>query len=304
MADLKSCYFCGEGPHEALGEHGVVPAAFEPTDEQQRSVVLCPSCRDKLTAVMRAAVAAAGDRTGGAGTATAGERTPDRDDDAATTGDGADDLADAGGLGTGGGDGAADDAGASTAGDPAGATGSGDRESASAGGLAPDPSGDAGGDDPSDDEAAEAPSGGDPDDSTGADAAAGTDTDAGAAAAAEEEDDIARTQGDGVSFNTAAAGDEQDEVAGGDGGDEAPPQRETGAASVDGDGEDLLGNDSEAYRQVIRLLQNREFPVRRDEIAEVAASAYELSPQETQSAIDAVVQKGLLTEEDGVLRKT
>ncbi|MEF8773787.1 MAG: hypothetical protein V5A37_03600, partial [Halobacteriales archaeon] len=65
MADLQSCYFCGAGPNEALREYGVIPDAFDPTDETQRSVVLCPDCREKLTAVMRAAVEASDADVGG-----------------------------------------------------------------------------------------------------------------------------------------------------------------------------------------------------------------------------------------------
>src|SRR6056297_3650417 len=59
MADLQVCYFCGSGPDDSLGEYAVVPSDLHPTDEQQRSVVLCPSCREKLTKVMEPVVDAA-----------------------------------------------------------------------------------------------------------------------------------------------------------------------------------------------------------------------------------------------------
>ncbi|KTG11655.1 hypothetical protein AUR64_00235 [Haloprofundus marisrubri] len=51
MADLDSCYFCGE-IGDGLTEFAVVPPRFDPTDEQQRTVVLCTTCRKKLGTVL------------------------------------------------------------------------------------------------------------------------------------------------------------------------------------------------------------------------------------------------------------
>jgi predicted nucleic-acid-binding protein len=57
------------------------------------------------------------------------------------------------------------------------------------------------------------------------------------------------------------------------------------------------------YNKVMRLLQNREFPVDREEIVAVAANAYELSEAECRSVIDLAVDRGLLDEEDGSLAR-
>lgn len=50
MTDLRSCYFCGTA--EAVEEGPAVPPALEPPEAVQQSVVLCPACREKLTAVL------------------------------------------------------------------------------------------------------------------------------------------------------------------------------------------------------------------------------------------------------------
>ena len=51
------------------------------------------------------------------------------------------------------------------------------------------------------------------------------------------------------------------------------------------------------------LLQNREFPVDRNEIETVAASAYDLSEAECAEVIDIAVDRELLIEEGAQLRK-
>jgi hypothetical protein len=55
------------------------------------------------------------------------------------------------------------------------------------------------------------------------------------------------------------------------------------------------------YNKVMRLLQNREFPVDRAEIEAVATSAYELSASECAAVIDTAVDRGLVAEQDGAL---
>ncbi len=57
------------------------------------------------------------------------------------------------------------------------------------------------------------------------------------------------------------------------------------------------------YNKVMRLLQNREFPVERSEIETVAASAYSLSEQECAEVIDLAVDRDLLEESDGLLNR-
>lgn len=72
-----------------------------------------------------------------------------------------------------------------------------------------------------------------------------------------------------------------------------------------GDGDDSsIDTDDipvEAYNRIVRLLKNREFPVERAEIEEVAASAYDLPRRDCETALDAMVARGVLTEDDGRL---
>lgn len=65
--------------------------------------------------------------------------------------------------------------------------------------------------------------------------------------------------------------------------------------------DELVGRNNDAYNKTLRLLQNREFPVQRHEIEQVAANAYQLDPQEVSDAIDSLIQKGLLTQEGAQL---
>lgn len=55
------------------------------------------------------------------------------------------------------------------------------------------------------------------------------------------------------------------------------------------------------YNKIMRLLQNREFPVERAEIVDVAASAYDLSAAECAEVIDLAVDRDLLDEDGGHL---
>lgn len=53
------------------------------------------------------------------------------------------------------------------------------------------------------------------------------------------------------------------------------------------------------YNKVMRLLQNRSFPVDRGEIREIATSAYEIDSQEFDAVIDAAVERDLIAVENG-----
>lgn len=55
------------------------------------------------------------------------------------------------------------------------------------------------------------------------------------------------------------------------------------------------------YNKVMRLLQNRKFPVERDEIETVAANAYDLADSDCAQVIDLAVDRGLLQEDEGQL---
>ena len=55
------------------------------------------------------------------------------------------------------------------------------------------------------------------------------------------------------------------------------------------------------YNKVMRLLQNREFPVDREEVVTVAANAYQLSEADCLAVIDLAVDRGLLAEDGDAL---
>jgi len=72
------------------------------------------------------------------------------------------------------------------------------------------------------------------------------------------------------------------------------------------EGEDAGGTDGStdrdfsrsAYNKVVKLLQNREFPVEEEEIATVAGSAYGIGRRETDEVIETLIDRGIL-ERDG-----
>ncbi|MBV0901388.1 hypothetical protein [Haloarcula salina] len=92
---------------------------------------------------------------------------------------------------------------------------------------------------------------------------------------------------------------------------ETATESETGDATVSGE----TDADSEAqstadrepsltkleYNKVMRLLQNRELPVDRAEIREVAVNAYDIEPEQFDAVIDAAVERDLLGQSNGRL---
>lgn len=53
-----------------------------------------------------------------------------------------------------------------------------------------------------------------------------------------------------------------------------------------------------AYNRIVRLLQNREFPLGVEEITTIADSAYEIERRETDAVIDALVDRGVIERDD------
>lgn len=75
------------------------------------------------------------------------------------------------------------------------------------------------------------------------------------------------------------------------------------AASTDGSAGDVDRPDADTYNRVVRLLQNREFPVNRSEFSELASSAYDIPADECANVIDYAIQRGELVEDRGMLKK-
>ncbi|MDZ7701245.1 MAG: hypothetical protein U5J98_03810 [Halobacteriales archaeon] len=63
----------------------------------------------------------------------------------------------------------------------------------------------------------------------------------------------------------------------------------------------LEGVSVSEYNKVMRLLQNREFPMARDAFVDLGASAYDLGEGTVEAVLDAVIGQGALAERDGEL---
>jgi hypothetical protein len=315
MSDLSSCYFCGTALDAPLDRHTLAASGDDPT-----TVVLCPTCRRKLVSVLERVLVAAPDAEGDTlvATAAAGVDGPDEEPPAvadvtpdqgvgapvdvteATESDGPESA-----------DAATTDA-DSTANVPAS-----DAETAEdPTGRATDPNG----------------SGGAPAESSRRTAAAGDAEpifDESQTAAGDDDDEAVFGEGADAATATTAAGDVGgvgDEGAGeaaasdDDAGDddvvrEAEPTRDGGDADADSTAETAAADDgrsqrvgdtgadrssgtpdTETYNRVIRLLQNREFPVVTGEIEEVAVNAYGMEPTDFRAVVDAAVERGVIDE--------
>ncbi|WP_435126276.1 hypothetical protein [Halobaculum sp. D14] len=268
------CDFCGA---PAAGAYEVVPEELDPAPAEQVRVVLCADCRATLDTVVGPLL----DRLGV--------------DDAA-------DTAAAGDVRTGGGDA---DANANAAAGQERTPG-------------PDAGGDAGGAGGDDDGPADAERGrklSPADDAVIIDPAGRVDSEDGAQAAARSGDDGGDAGFDdgGDSLNslvTEAGGGDADAENGA--GDAARGSGDPTAADADSGGADDADDDDSAagagaeppnFRKVMRLLNNREFPVDRAEIVELASGAYELDTRDVDDIIDYAVDRGVLAEENGALTK-
>jgi len=109
--------------------------------------------------------------------------------------------------------------------------------------------------------------------------------------------------------NAVREPDRREGATGRDGGDDdalpddptPEPDAETPAEADDGSDGSTAETTVSAleYNKVMRLVQNREFPVDRAEIEEVAASAYQISPEACRRVIDEAIERDLLSERDG-----
>jgi hypothetical protein len=57
------------------------------------------------------------------------------------------------------------------------------------------------------------------------------------------------------------------------------------------------------FRKVMRLLNNREFPVDRSQVEALAANAYDLEDERVRDIIDYAVERGVLADDGGTLRR-
>ncbi|WP_135362943.1 hypothetical protein [Halosimplex halophilum] len=318
MDRLSSCYFCGAAPDATLEEHPVVPESLDPTAETQTTVVLCRTCARKLDAVLDSVVGAVEDGgvtadTGSGGDAAnadtaSGEGGPE-DDLESTLGDDeeiltplgddestAEEAAEASEMEFGD-DREGDEADADTGSDDGGGSSKARKYTRSRGaGFRKE-----------DDDTAESGSltGGAFDD--GDDASPGRST----ASDGESRDPLAggstdesAESGSGTSGpESGAGGSSPDDESGGQssGGQSSGGSSGGDTSGSDGDGDHRVSMTRLENTKVMRLLENREFPVDKEEFVVVAANAYQVSRSDCEKVIDLAVEHGLLREEDGQL---
>jgi hypothetical protein len=283
MEHLSSCYFCGTALDDPLGEYPVVPAQLRETDDPRTTATLCPTCLRKLETVLSAVVGATGEHS-----VTLEPVTDDRPRSGTVA---ADDDAEAD-----------DDAGI-TADEVAAMAGDLDSrivdEGAPTGAERDEPDGVDGGDSAKTASEGEGSAGEHADEHADDDptAASREPSDAGT----DEPPEPATDDADPLGSASPESGAETDDT---DGQPDATRTESTSTAT-ESDGptsDDDSGNTSRTevsaleYNKVMRLLQNRQFPVDREEIEVVAANAYDLSRKECAQVIDLAVDRGLIAE--------
>ncbi len=338
METLSSCYFCGVALDEPLAEYPVVPPEFR-EGEATTTATLCPACHRKLETILEEVVAAAGEtpQTDAAATslspATAESTTAEEADDQSDTSSAetASEEPEGSSVGLADADDLLTDPEQQT---PAGTDEEFDETSegaddsddvttedieAMAGDLDPSIAEDESGETAEDDGLADAMEPDVPDELQAGDDEGHDFENEDATEPGQEDEpetvDEAENDDFGMADDTESEGDEFESES-----DEfetaaAEAERDDSETAVDAENDESESDDSEAeespvartsvsaleYNKVMRLLQNREFPVDREEIEAVAASAYELGETECAEVIDLAIDRGLIDEEGGKL---
>ena len=234
MRALQSCDFCGD---DAVGTFEVIPPALEPTDTEQRRVVLCPGCKARLEDLLEPVLARLD--------------VDSADEPAKTT--------------------------------PGRANGHAARPTTpeSAVGAAREAT-------TVEETTATADSGESQAPTASNDDAAANDQDTHATPALE----------DGITFEDAGTRD---------GGETSDPAAPTAADdSSDDTAEESVSQKQRpptGYGKVLRLLQNREFPMARSAVEGLAAGAYDLESEEVDAIIEHALEDGEFVEERGELQR-
>ena len=338
MSDLHACYFCGE-VGDGLARRVVVPR--ELTDDDGVTAVLCPRCDRKLTRIVDPILEAAGDAgteldagdPDSVGIEPAAVESSDSDSEGAESSgfrpaeveSGASGATDAGSTG-------ADSTGAGPA-----DSGSAD-EPTEVVSVDPDATDSEADESGSGADASEPQSGAESAVDGPADAAAERDPTAVYETIEDEiivagetiDDGAAQTgrdgeTGEGVTLDrdaseTARSDDPTDVTLGRKNRelseDRGAGEAGRGAAEVDVESDETGGTDGAgggadpmetvtvkpaAFRKVMRLLSNREFPVDRAEFESLAANAYDLDGRDVAAMLDAAVDQGVIGERSGKL---
>ncbi|MBZ6495693.1 hypothetical protein [Natrinema longum] len=279
MRQLRSCDFCEA---DAVGTFEIVPPELEPTDAEQRRVVCCSNCKDRLETLLEPLLARAG------ADAVDGDRdaTADRDRPGAGTPVATDDESTASRSRTSAPHAtvsepteASDDRAASPASedepDPESKREPGSQsESVLEAGITFERDGQAGNSDehPDDDGVDEVTDSSDP---SGPAVDSPTDT--------VPDSSKSDSTTDAESDSDADASDSQTAVTERTDSSSRPPA---------------------AYNKVIRLLRNREFPMKRSAVETLAAGAYDLESHEVEAIVDHAIEDGEFVEKRGKLRRT
>ncbi|TMT85149.1 hypothetical protein E2L06_00425 [Haloterrigena sp. H1] len=239
MRELRTCDFCDA---DAVGTFEIVPPELEPTEAEQRRIVCCPDCRDRLETLLEPLLARLGvDDSIGGGHPENGSVVATADGPAATRSRTASSNATV----------------TDAAADERAAPDTSDRESA--------------GDEPDSDP---------------------SDSDADAAEAdpnSDEADSDATSLADGITLER----NEQPDDSGAE-----PVDAADGAGAPPSS-----ASPPRAYSKVIRLLRNREFPMQRRAVEELAAGAYDLESHEAEAIVEYAIEDGEFVENGGELRR-
>ncbi|WP_136716082.1 hypothetical protein [Halorientalis salina] len=268
MSTLSSCYFCGIALDAPVEAHPIVPEGI-PSDDD-RTVSLCPTCRRKYHGLLDVAFDAV-----------------DGIDSIETTLDESVDLA----------EGAADVDDGSTTVSPDSTDPTTD-----------EPSGPSGKEDAADDDTADQDSDGERGSAPEDGSAATAPDDEGAEVDARDESS-AESDTDGESEDGTANADDDTREADSEqavDSERPEPAAASGAGDEGDDASDGAGDtpsilSTPVAKKVVRLLQNREFPVEREEFAVVAANAYDIPEDDCADVIDTLVSEGYVGEQGGQL---
>ena len=263
MRQLRRCDFCGG---DAAGVYEVLPPELDPTEAEQRRVVLCADCADTLETVVDPLLDRLGVDTRDRASETdpnAGDPSPDATDPRGASEPRTQEPVDVGG------DTRERSAAPATSGDTDANPGIGaDADPVQWGGSGADGEGE----EPASDPLHDGVAGGEP--------------------AGDAEPDPSEPNADDGSGSDPPA-----EAADGAGADPA-----AGDAGSGGTGS-TLGDEPAEFRTVMRLLGNREFPVERDAVVDLAASAYDLDEDHVHRIIDHAVDRGVIVDDGGTLRR-
>ncbi|MFC3959642.1 hypothetical protein [Halovivax cerinus] len=270
MHQLRTCDFCGD---DAAGTFEIVPPELNPTEAEQRRIVLCTDCKPTLEELVQPLLArASAESTAETDAAQPVENPAQPAEDAAQPAHATRTATGAERQGT----------------DAEGGRASTEYTDEADGG---------------DDEATvdETGSGGHEPETTENSGTPGIDRDRDAAEPVVTPDRPDRSTGtsEGVAIQPDGASRERDDresAATGTDTDDSSPT-DVASATAARTGEATSGSAPRAYGKVLRLLQNRELPMARADVEALAAGAYDLEDHQVEAVVDYAIEQGDLVED-------